>query len=183
MKLINLNKINSKIGFDIGDGITVFLSNNYILPINITERFIIDNNFIKIYEGDNILSKNNLFLKKIRIVPNELCFLNLIILSHNKILINVYGKNSFIFSDIISIYSYNNKVEENIDVNNIKLKYIFNNLINKVENKINSNEMKLSVNIKNIILLKLKNYKNELEKMENQKLMEKINIIKKKFLI
>ena len=183
MKLIKLNEITSKIGFDIGDGITIFINNDYFLPINITEKFIIENNHIKLYEGVNILSQNNLFLKKINVIPNELCFINLVILGHNKILINVYSKNNFIYSKVISIYYYNKKVEEIIDLNNIKLKYIFNNLILKVEEKLNSNEIKFNNTIKKNILQKLNYYRNELDKMENQKIMEKINIIKNKFLI
>ena len=55
--------------------------------------------------------------------------------------------------------------------------------IRKVEEKINSNEIKFNNTVKQNILKKLNFYLNDLDNMENQKIMEKINIIKKKFLI
>lgn len=184
MDIVKLNKFNTKIGFDIGDGITNYLNNlNEVLPINNTEKFIIEDNYIKLLEGINVLSENNILLEKVNIISGQLCFINLIIFGNYIILVNIYSKNNIIYSNLLNIKNINNKIEEDVDINNVKLQFIFKQTIMKIKDKINSNNIKFSNFVKEKIIKKLNFYLGELSNMENQKIMEKINNLKNKFLL
>ena len=184
MDIILKERITSGIGFDIGDGITNFIiESNMLFPINKTEKIIIDNDIIKLYEGINTLSLNNKYLDEFKIDINKLFYINFKCNNKYFFICSIYSKNKLYYKKVINISSYNLFIEEDIDIHNIKLKYIFKNIKKRIINKIDSNEIKFSDFVKKNIKNKLEIYENELDTFENQKLMEKINLLKEKFIL
>ena len=187
MKIINSNKIKTCIGFDIGDGVMNFLIKAYtILPFNFTEKFIIkdiDQEYISIYEGINYLSENNKFLLKLPVVYNKLHFLEIKVLNDNLIFLNLFDKSDNQKRIVTTISNYNLFIDEKlVNINNIKLKYIFKFTKNKILNKLENNNL-LPKKIKDNITKKLVLIDNNLENMENQQLIEKITLLNEKFIL
>jgi len=184
---MNLTKpytLHTGIGFDIGDGITNFIINsNLFLPINKTDKFIIENDKIKIYEGINNLSKNNKLLDTLNIKKNNLYYLNITIICDIFIILSLTDRLNNTSRKIIRISMFNKHIEEKEDLNNIKLKFIFKNTKNNIINKMNTGLIKFNDILKNNIINKLNKLDNDINTMENQQIMNKINILKEKFLL
>ena len=184
MELINKLKIDTSIGFDIGDGITnVIINRNEFIPIENTEKFIIkdfDNPYISIYEGVNTLSKNNNLINKIKLLPNKLYFLNIKVICKNLIVIKVYDKSGKEQNFLNYIENYNLENEESeINFNKIKLIYIFKIVKKNILKKIINFPEKIKFKVTN----KINEYDNNINTFETQQIIEKINLLKNKFLV
>ena len=187
MELIEYKKIKSGIGIDIGDGIMNFIiKNNCSIPeekqIKLIKEYHNDYSVIKLYHGDNILTKNNILLGSFIIKTNKLLFIKIKLLSINCFLINVFYKDG---NKILLLYKFNNnkieKIIEECNIDQLKLLYVLDNNINIALKKIN--KTRFPDNLKKSIKINLINLKNNFHLYENQILIEKINNIKKKFLI
>lgn len=187
MELIKGNILKCGLGIDIGDGIMNFIiKKNCIIPeenqIKLIKEDFNDYSIIKLYHGDNILTKNNIFLGSFIIKTNKLVFIKIKLLSINCFLLEVFYKDC---NKILLLYNFNNykikKIYEDCNISQLKLLYILDININIALKKILKTHF--PDNLKKSIKKNLKNLKNNSHLYENQILIEKINNIKKKFLI
>lgn len=186
MNIITSNKSQSGIGFDIGNGITNFIiKHNSILPLKNTVKFIIkeENKNIKLYEGINNLSKNNLYLFDLKVNINTLYFIEISAINNNYYFINLNDKVKNIFKKCYKFKNFTFFVDEhNINLNNIKLIYLFKCTKEKIIKKLSENELFPKEQLDKITI-KLNENDNNLHKMENQQIMDKIILLKNNFLI
>lgn len=188
MELIEPYTTTTGIGFDLGDGIMNFIiEKDLLLPISNTVKFINDYDnikILKIYEGINCLVKNNIFHEEIKISSNTLYFIEVIQLSINIIILKLKTRLNTVYSKIIKLKLNNkNSNEEGIDINNIKLKFIFKQLKNIIFQKINNNFINFNDSLKNKIITRLNEIDTDLNNMKNQQIIDKINTLKNKFLL
>lgn len=184
--LITSSKINSGIGIDIGDGITNFIiKQDSIIPQDNIEKFIIKDFDIKkviILEGKNNLSKNNIKICELPIEINKLFFINIKIIHSSFIFLSFYDKSNIIFNNIYKINNNNSIIDENININKIKIIYLFEVTKKNIFKKIENNKLLPKI-VSDSIKNKLNSIKNNLNNMEVQKIMEKIQLLKDKFLL
>lgn len=188
MELIEPYRSITGIGFDLGDGIMNFIiKKNSLLPISNTVKFINDYDnikILKIYEGINNLVKNNIFYKDFEISNNTLYFIEVIQLSINIIILRLKTRLNTIYSQIIKLKLNSTFInEEGIDINNIKLKFIFRQLKQKIFQNIRNNSVNFNDNLKNKIKSRLNEIDIDLDNMNNQQIIDKINTLKNKFLL
>jgi len=178
------------IGIDICDEIMSYIIDcNSILPIQNTIKFIRDETddevCIKLYQGCNCLVKYNILLDEINFISNEkILFVNLKVLICSLIIVNIYTDRHNIYNSIIPLMNTNNiLIDVKVDIDNIKLKYELSNIIKNIYIKISSKNSIFPDFIKTDIRKKLNNLENKKHILNNQKLLEKINILKNKFLL
>lgn len=182
--LIKSNVITTGIGFDTGNGITHFIIKpNSILPQNNTEKFIIDDiniSNIKILEGVNELSQNNVLLHKLIVKQNRLYFLNINVVNNNFIFLCLYDKSYKQNKNVINIKNINNYInEKHININKLKIIYLYSITKNLIIKKLQKNNLlpkKIYLNI-------IKKLEIDINIMEIQQIMEKIILLKEKFLL
>ena len=189
MSIIKKIILNNNIGIDIGDGImNNILEKNTIIPCKNIEKFIIeDENIknIKIYYGNNIFSKNNFINTNFKIKPNKLHLLTINIINEFLLIIKLFNKNNLNYQkQILKLNNYyvdnlNYLIDKNI-INKYKIIYIFKITKNKLIKSLKLNDL-LPENIKNKIIDNVVLFYDNIENYETQKIMEKINIIKLKF--
>ena len=140
---------------------------------------------IKLYQGCNCLVKYNILLDEINFISNEkILFVNLKVLICSLIIVNIYTDRHNIYNSIIPLMNTNNiLIDVKVDIDNIKLKYELSNIIKNIYIKISSKNSIFPDFIKTDIRKKLNNLENKKHILNNQKLLEKINILKNKFLL
>lgn len=184
--LITSSKIDSGIGIDIGDGITNFIiKKNSIIPEENLEKFIIKDFDIKkviVLEGKNNLSKNNKKICELSVKNNKLYFINIKIIHSSFIFLSFYDKSNIIFNNIYKIDNDNNLIKENININKIKIDYLFKVTKKNILKKLEKNIL-IPKTVNDSINNKLNSIENNLNNMEIQKIMEKIQLLKNKFLL
>jgi len=182
--LIKSNVITTGIGFDTGNGITHFIIKpNSILPQNNTEKFIIDDiniSNIKILEGVNKLSQNNILLHKLNVEQNKVYFLNINVVNNNFIFLCLYDKSYKQKKYVLDIQNINNYInEELININKVKIIYLYSITKNLIIKKLQKNNLLP----KEIYLNIIKKLEIDISTMELQQIMEKIILLKDRFLL
>jgi hypothetical protein len=189
MELIRSYKAKYNIGINAGDDlVNILINKNELLPTNKKISFIIpeieEEYNIDIVMGDNILAKDNILLSNIKIKCNEKkIFLNIDFNTHF-IYIEINTKINNIYKNIINYYdNFINYYEKIIDVDYYKLKFDIIQIIKIIRKKINLNYIILDDESKNILETKFNNLLNNLDSMNNQKMLDIKIQLKTKFFI
>lgn len=186
MNIISSNILKNGIGIDIGNNIMNFvINNNSYLPIKKTKTFIKSKNeeTIKLYHGRNKISKNNIFLDEINIKNNKnkiniKCYIivgNILFLE-----INIYEE--IIYKKMFILLDECKYIENKVDTKIYELRYELKITIEDIFIILEKNHL-IPDKIKNNIRKKILNLKINLNNLNNQELIYKINILKKKFLL
>ena len=78
--------------------------------------------------------------------------------------------------------SFNNDIDQNT-INNIKIIYIYKVLKIKIIKKINAQNSSFPDILKKNIIIKLNNFEDNINSLETQKIMDKIVLLKEKFIL
>jgi hypothetical protein len=191
MDIIESYILYNGIGIDIGDDIMYYLiDNNSILPIEkmttfIIDEFITEDTKVDIYQGSNELVKyNNLLYKKNIVGNHKIIYINFKVLISYILLVNIYSDTGEISNLIIPLNNINLPITcESYDLDNIRLKYELKYNIKKIYNKMKDSNLTIPENIKQNIIIRLKNIENIIDTYHNQQILEKINILKNKFML
>ena len=194
-----MNYIINNIGIDIGDGLTNTVLKSSPCPCINTIPFVISNILekykISIYSGNNILSSDNLYIATINISSNEKIIyikftINNLLYYNNLLLVEIYTKtkllNIYCFPIKLNIKSnINNLNINNLNINkyNYKLKFELRQCIDMINNKIKNKDIILSDDNKIILQSKIIHIIDNINNMNNQKLLEIKTNLKKKFFL
>lgn len=187
MELIKGNILKCGLGIDIGDGIMNFIikKNSYIPckeQLKLIKQYYNDYFIIKLYHGNNTLSKNNKYIDSFLIETNKLVFIKIDLLQCNYLILKIVYKNG---NSISFLYKFNNEyiktVEEINNFTNLKLLHLLDVNIKIAIKKLNN--CKYPNEIKKKIISNLNDIKEKSVTFENQIIIEKINKIKQKFLL
>jgi len=190
MDIIKYPKLNSNIGFDIGNGImNILIQNCSLIPCKYKESFIIEDeeqNNISIFYGNNNQSKFNIHLIDLPVKSNKLHFLNINIINECILLVQLEDKFNILNKKILKFknnsLSFNNDIDQNT-INNIKIIYIYKVLKIKIIKKINAQNSSFPDILKKNIIIKLNNFEDNINSLETQKIMDKIVLLKEKFIL
>ena len=196
MNLIHNYSLKNIIGFDIGNGLTSPLLSNTI-PCSNTIQFIMPeiniSHSIKIYVGNNILSKDNILLTTIDITsPEKVIYIQFsisyLLYFSNIILVIISTKTKILNILFIPILEKYLTIEQKyidtiIDIDNYKLKFELLTLIDLLKNKIIKKEIILSIDTTNILYEKIEKITTMIDELSNQKILDIKNNLKAKFFL
>ncbi len=192
MELIKSNRLYYNIGIDVGDNINqVIFNQNDLLPccnkISYSIPEIDEEYIIKILIGNNILAIDNIILDTIKIKSDDNYKKIFITMNIDYYLsIQIDTKINTIYKNIININGYfiNYHIRnENIDINNYKLKFNLLQIIKIINKKIRLNYIILDEESKSLLESKFNNIINKIETLNNQKILEIINTLEQNFFI
>jgi len=196
MNIINVYSLKNIISFDIGNGIASPILNNTIPCSNIIQFIIPEINnvcSIKIYIGNNILSKDNIYLTTIDVIsPEKVVYIEFIIsyllYFSNTILVIISTKTKVLntlFIPILEKYltSQLPTCVDSIDIDNYKLKFELLTLIDLLKNKIIKKEIILSIETLESLYEKIDKINTLIDTLPNQKLLDIKNNLKTKFFL
>jgi hypothetical protein len=191
MKIIKFPKLNANIGFDIGNGIVnILLENSSLIPCRYKENFIIDDeeqDNITILYGNNNQSKYNIKLLELPIKSNKLYFLTVNLLCEYILIVQLEDRINIIRKKVLnfknnSIINFKNSIDQNI-MNHIKIIHRYKVLKKKIIKKLHSKNSSFPDILKKNIIIKLNDFENNINSFETQKIMDKIVLLKKKFIL
>ena len=190
MDIIKYPKLNGNIGFDIGNGImNILIKTCSLIPCKYKESFIIEDeeqNNISIFYGNNNQSKFNIHLIDLPVKSNKLHFLNINIINECILLVQLEDKLNIVNKKILNFKNNSILLNNNIDqntINNIKIIHIFKVLKKKIIKKIYSKNFNFSDELKKNIITKINNLENNIDTFENQVIINKIILLKNKFIL
>jgi hypothetical protein len=196
MNIIHSYLLKNIIGFDIGNGLTTPILNNTI-PCSNTIQFIMPeintSHSIKIYVGNNILSKDNILLTTIDIIsPEKVIYIQFsisyLLYFSNMILVIISTKTkilNILFIPILEKYLTieHNYIDSIIDIDNYKLKFELLTLIDLLKNKIIKKEIILSIETTKFLYEKMDKITTMIDELSNQKILDIKNNLKAKFFL
>jgi hypothetical protein len=196
MNIIHNYSLKNIIGFDIGNGLTTPILKNTI-PCSNTIQFIMPeintSHSIKIYVGNNILSKDNILLTTIDITsPEKVIYIQFsisyLLYFSNMILVIISTKTKILNILFIPILEKYLTIEQKyidsiIDIDNYKLKFELLTLIDLLKNKIIKKEIILSIDTTNILYEKMDKITTMIDELSNQKILDIKNNLKVKFFL
>jgi hypothetical protein len=197
MDIIHCNLLKNIIGFDIGNGLTTPILRNNVIPCSNIIQFIMPEinifHSIKIYVGNNILSKDNILLTTINITsPEKVIYIQFsisyLLYFTNMILVIISTKTKILNILFIPILEQYLKIEQKyidsiVDIDNYKLKFELLTLIDLLKNKIIKKEIILSIETTNILYEKMDKISTMINELSNQKILDIKNNLKTKFFL
>lgn len=185
--IISSTLLKYNFGIDTGnDMMTIIFEKNSVIPNTKNIQFIIpeinEKYIIKIVTGDNILTNDNIILKKLNIIsPTKILYFKFnLYISHINIIISV--KNKDIYNGFIKYY--NNDIQyynKKLDINRLNKLFELDQTIKIIINKINKNIINIPMNEKEQLLMKLNNL--DKNNTSTLKLIDINNLLKNKFCI
>ena len=191
MEIIKSKYLEYNIGIDIGDQLIINLLDRYtILPSSNTIIFSIPILNIEytfnLYIGNSILSKNCIFIEPIKIKsPEYTIYIETSIFNTCIYIIKISTKTTLLLYRVYILLNKVNLIEinENIDINNYKLKFQLTETINIIKNKIKNLHILLPTEDISLLNCKFKEIINKIDILTNQKLLDIKNNLSNKFFL